>query len=77
MLTYFLITDLFWGPPGGPQNGFAADAAIKKLNIEIPENKKTDPKLGPPGGPKTGSTWWPQFWVRRTNPAEHIPPTSI
>ena len=31
LLTYFVMTDPFWGPPGGPQNGTAADAAIKKL----------------------------------------------
>ena len=100
--------------PSGPQNGTAADAAIKQFGIWIPENKKrtqnwgrlADPLAdlfcndGPilgstrrtpkwdrrgrgdqktlafgfpnmKNGPKTGSTWWPQFGVRQTNPAEN------
>ena len=55
LLTYFILVDPFWGPPGGPQNGAAAHAAIKIFKYLDPREPKTDPKLGPPGGPDLGS----------------------
>ena len=53
--TYFVLTDPFRGPPGGPQNGAAPDMAIPKTWLGQSPKMKAGPKREPPGGPNSGA----------------------
>ena len=53
--TYFVLTDPFRGPPGGPQNGAAPNMAIPKTWLGQSPKMKAGPKREPPGGPNSGS----------------------